>query len=78
VDADFSAQTEVQAVRSDREEEMKKRYESAAILTIKDAANMTPKGRRQVADWLRRQAKDLLSLGDQYDKTLRARYLYEA
>lgn len=50
---------------------------SAAIVTIHDAENMTPKGRKQVAAWLRRQAKFLETHGDQLDKLFRARYLYE-
>ena len=52
--------------------------QSAAVLTIKRAADMTPKGAREIAAWLRRQA-DMLErpeerkqLADRY----RARYLY--
>jgi len=51
--------------------------ESAAILTIKDAGMLTPTGRKDIANWLRKQAKDLEKLGDQYSGTMRARYLYE-
>lgn len=51
---------------------------SAAVLTIKDAASMTPAGARRVANWLRKQAGYLdraderKALSDRY----RARYLY--
>ncbi len=47
---------------------------SAAVLTLRDAARMTPKGRREIARWLERQARDLVEFGDQYSGTLRARY----
>lgn len=50
---------------------------SAAILTIKDAAKMTPKGRRDIAAWLRARAKDLVEVGSQLHSTFRARYIYE-
>jgi hypothetical protein len=50
---------------------------SAAIVTINDAANMSPAGRRKVAAWLRRQAVFLEKHGPQLDKRFRARYLYE-
>jgi hypothetical protein len=49
---------------------------SAAIVTIRRAADMTTKGRRQVVAWLRKQADFL----EQYSKELSprfcARYLY--
>lgn len=51
---------------------------SAAVLTIKDAAKMTPAGARAVASWLRKQAgyleqaNERKALSDRY----RARYLY--
>lgn len=49
---------------------------SAAILTIKDAASMTPEGRQEIAAWLRREARMLVMHGRWYDKVARARYLY--
>ena len=57
---------------------MKKRKteRSAAIVTIRDAAKMTKKGRRQIAEWLKRTAADLVELGHKYDGGFRARYLY--
>lgn len=50
---------------------------AAAILTIKDAGDMTKKGRRDIANWIKKQANDLEILGDQYSSTLRARYFFE-
>jgi len=56
----------------------KKQWKSAAVLTLVDPGDMSLKGRKAIAEWLRQQAKDLVRIGDQYGKTLRARYLYEA
>jgi len=50
---------------------------SAAILTIKDANNMTPKGRKQVAEWLKEEAKNLIKHGKDYNKRFTARYIYK-
>lgn len=44
----------------------KTKLESAAILTIKDAPNMTPLGRQEIAAWLRRQARMLIKDGENY------------
>lgn len=49
---------------------------SAAILTIKDAPNMTRKGRKSVANWLRDHAKWLEEDGDKYSNRFIGRYLY--
>lgn len=50
---------------------------SAATLTLNKPGEMSKRGRKQIADWLRRQARDLEKLGDQYSsKRLTARYLY--
>lgn len=49
---------------------------TAAILTIYKADKMTVKGRKQIAVWLRRQADDLIKLGDEYGKKLICRYHY--
>lgn len=51
---------------------------TAAVLTIKNAADMSPKGRREIADWLREQAKTLEAEGVQYSSRFRARYLYRS
>lgn len=49
---------------------------SAAVLTIKRAQHMTPKGRRELALWLRRQAALLVNHGDELSHRYQARYLY--
>ena len=49
---------------------------SAAILTIKDAATMTAKGRRDIAKWLDKQKKFLLENYKELSPTFRARHLY--
>lgn len=48
----------------------------AASLFVYDAAKMTAKGRRDIAQWLRDHAKYLLKHGHEYAKTFRGRYLY--
>lgn len=55
---------------------MAKKERSAAIVTIKDADRMTPKGRREIAAWLRRQAGFLTKHGDNFAGLFRARYIY--
>ena len=52
------------------------KVQSAAILTIKDADKMAPEGRKEIANWLRQQAKDLIKYGKNYNKKMIARYLY--
>lgn len=49
---------------------------SAAIITIHDAPNMTAKGRRQIAAWMRRQADFLEGHGKLLAKRFTARYRY--
>lgn len=49
---------------------------SAAIVTIKDAASMTKKGRKAVANWLRKKASCLEQNGQLYSRRFVARYLY--
>ena len=53
-----------------------KKEQSAAILTIKDAKNMTKKGRREIAAWLKRQADFLEQEGNLFSSRFTARYLY--
>jgi hypothetical protein len=53
---------------------MAKKVKNAVILTIKDAGNMTTKGRKQISDWLIKKAKDLIKEGNLYDKRFTARY----
>lgn len=47
---------------------------AAASVRIIDAADMTKKGRKAIADWLRSTADDLEELGDQYSGQFIARY----
>lgn len=51
---------------------------SAAILTIYDISNMTPKGRKAVLGWLKRQIKDIEKYHKVpgFSKRFTARYLY--
>jgi predicted HicB family RNase H-like nuclease len=46
-----------------------------AILEIKDVAKMTEEGRKEVSDWLKRQAKELIKEGKDYDKRFKACYI---
>ena len=56
---------------------MKKVEKSAAILTIKNPSSMTKAGRKRIAEWLMRQASDLIKEGDNYSDRFVARYLYK-
>jgi hypothetical protein len=42
-----------------------------------DAPNMTPKSKRDIANWLRKQAKALIKDGNLYSPKCISRYLYE-
>jgi hypothetical protein len=55
---------------------MNDKYNSAAVLTVKQANDMTPKGRKAIAKWLRKQADYLENFGDEYSARFIARYLY--
>jgi len=54
---------------------------AAAILTIRSAGAMSDKGRKDIAEWLRMQAKALVKYGKEYDTGLNskfiARYIYK-
>lgn len=54
-----------------------KAEKSAAIVTVKDASKMTPKGRRSIAAWLRMQADNLEKDGHLYATRFTGRYLYK-
>lgn len=54
----------------------KRKDKSAAIVTIYRADEMTARGRRQIAAWLRRHAEMLTSEGKNYSKRFTGRYLY--
>lgn len=55
---------------------MKRKTKSAATITIHDAPNMTKRGRRSIAAWMRKQAAFLETGGDKLSKRFTARYLY--
>lgn len=52
------------------------KVQSAAVLTVRDAAEMSPEMKQEIATWLRSQAKGLLKEGDNYSERFTARYLY--
>lgn len=54
----------------------KKESKVAATVTIKDAAKMTPKGRREIAAWLRGLAKHVIDHGKDYSPRFVARFYY--
>lgn len=56
----------------------KKETKAAAVITIRDAADMTPSGRKSIALWMRRQADFLVREGDNLSNRYTARYLYDA
>ena len=52
-------------------------YAVAARLVIRHAADMTPKGRKQIAEWLREHAKMLIKDGPEYSSQFVGRYWYK-
>ena len=56
---------------------MATKTKSAAVLTIFDAADMTPKGKCDIARWLKRQATFLTMHGYEMSKRFTARYIYD-
>ena len=48
--------------------------EESAILKINKASEMTFGRKKEIAEWLRKQAKDLLKEGDNYAKVYRAKF----
>jgi len=53
-----------------------KKEKSAAIVTIHYANKMTPKGRKQIAAWLRGRAALLEKHGDLMANRFTSRYIY--
>jgi hypothetical protein len=53
-----------------------KKTKSAAVLTIFDPANFSPKGKRAIVKWLRYQATFLSRNSRKLAKRFTARYLY--
>ena len=54
----------------------KAKTKSAAVVTIFDAPEMTLEGRKNVAKWLRQQARFLEKYGPELAARFTARYLY--
>jgi hypothetical protein len=44
-------------------------------MTLHGAPDWTPAGRKDLADWLRRQAKNLVKDGTKYSKRFTAKYI---
>lgn len=55
---------------------MEIKEKSAAVLTLNNVPIWTQADKKKIADWLRRQAKDLMKYGNQYNKKMIARYRY--
>jgi len=53
---------------------MANKIESTAILTVYNVCDMSPKGRKIIAKWLREQAKDIEKMGDGYKNVVQAHY----
>ena len=51
---------------TDMAKKPKRRDKSAAVITIKSPSRMTKRGRKDIADWLRRHATMLVKDGDKY------------
>lgn len=51
---------------------------SAAILTIHNASDMSPKGRKQIVAWLQNQIKNIEEYHAQMSKRFTARFLYKS
>jgi hypothetical protein len=50
---------------------------SAAELLIKNAMDMTPKGRKDIAKWLRKCATGIVKDGHLYAERITFKYLYK-
>ena len=48
-----------------------------AIFKVKDAGKMTSKGREDIAEWMRKQAEELIKGGSNYNRHFIARYFRE-
>jgi len=53
-----------------------RKQKASAIITIRDADKMTPRGRRAVAAWMVRQAGFLTKFGRELSPRFTARFLY--
>jgi hypothetical protein len=71
-----SAAVEFNANRESTMPARKSAEKSAAVITIKEVPEMSKRGRREVAAWMRKQADFLESDGKSFSKRFTARYLY--
>jgi hypothetical protein len=56
----------------------RKPAQSAAIITIKSPGKMSPRGRRDIAKWLRMHAAHILKHGKDYTEgKFTGRYIYQ-
>lgn len=53
-----------------------KKEKAAAIITIFDPANLSPKGKRAIVKWIREQATFIEKYNKEMGPRFRARYLY--
>jgi len=52
-----------------------KKEKTHAVLTIKDAAKMNKRQKKEIANWLTREAKNLIKEGERYSGKFTARYI---
>lgn len=65
------------AINENKNMNMKTKSKTASVVTINEPGSMSKKGRKQIADWLRRTACDLERLGEKYTTgRFTARYHY--
>ena len=50
---------------------------TAATVVVHRVSEMTPEGRKEITNWLRKQAHWIDKFGDRLAVTFKARYLYE-
>lgn len=53
-----------------------KKEKAAAIVTIRRAKDMSPRGRKDIAAWLQMHAKHILKHGDNYSPRFTGRFIY--
>ena len=57
-----------------RQEETRTRSKTIATIVVHRAADMTPAGRKEIADWLRRQVAFIETEGEKCSSRFTARY----
>jgi len=51
-------------------------HPAAAVITVRDANTMTPRGRKAIAAWMRQQARFLEQHGNEFSRRFTAHYMY--